>query len=80
MQTVHSVPAVTLSTAPAAQCNSELLVVPALEQDDFGDLAGLDAATCKLLTRRARFEAASDETGAKIVGSYSGSVRWEIPD
>lgn len=42
--------------------------------------AQLDAATCKLLTRRARFEAASDETGAKIVGSYTGSVRWEIPD
>lgn len=42
--------------------------------------AQLDATTCRLITRRARFEAATDETGAKVVGSYSGTVRWEIPD
>jgi protein TonB len=40
----------------------------------------LDQATCRFLTRRARFEAATDETGAKVVGTYSGSVRWQIPD
>ncbi|HEU4651467.1 MAG TPA: TonB family protein, partial [Croceibacterium sp.] len=40
----------------------------------------LDDATCRLITRRARFEAATDETGAKVLGTYSGSVRWEIPE
>ena len=40
----------------------------------------LDGATCKLIERRARFEAATDETGAKVVGSYSGTVKWEIPE
>lgn len=39
----------------------------------------LDAATCKFIERRARFEPATDETGARVVGSYTGSVRWEIP-
>jgi protein TonB len=41
--------------------------------------SGLDAATCRELSRRAQFNAASDETGAKVGGSYSGSVRWTIP-
>lgn len=40
----------------------------------------LDATTCRLLTRRARFDAATDGSGARVVGSYTGSVRWEIPD
>ena len=40
----------------------------------------LDDATCRLLTSRARFEPASDESGAKVVGTYTGSVRWELPD
>ncbi|HYD25058.1 MAG TPA: TonB family protein [Croceibacterium sp.] len=42
--------------------------------------AQLDEATCRLLTRRARFDAATDESGAKVLGTYSGSVRWDIPD
>jgi protein TonB len=42
--------------------------------------AQLDAATCKFIERRARFEPATDETGAKVVGSYTGTVKWEIPD
>ena len=45
MQTVHSVPAVTLSTAPASEGSSELLVIPVFEQDDLADVAGVDAAT-----------------------------------
>jgi leucyl aminopeptidase len=45
MQTVHSVPAVALNTASAGQGSSELLVIPVFEQDDLGDVAGLDAAT-----------------------------------
>lgn len=40
---------------------------------------GLDDATCRNVTRRARFDAATDESGAKVPGSYSGSVRWVIP-
>ncbi|MEO5598173.1 MAG: TonB family protein, partial [Novosphingobium sp.] len=40
---------------------------------------GLDAATCRELSRRARFDAASDETGAKVVSNYAGTVRWTIP-
>jgi protein TonB len=40
---------------------------------------GLDAAACKAVTARARFEPATDENGDKIVGTYSNSVRWQIP-
>ena len=42
--------------------------------------AQLDAATCKHIASRARFEPATDETGAKVVGSYTGNVKWEIPE
>jgi len=41
---------------------------------------GLDDTTCRLLNRRARFNAATDNTGARVVGTYTGSVRWELPD
>jgi len=40
----------------------------------------LDDATCRLLSNRARFDPATDETGAKVMGTYSGSVTWELPD
>jgi protein TonB len=40
----------------------------------------LDAATCALVTRRARFDAAKDETGARTTGSYASSVKWELPE
>ena len=45
MQTVHTLPAVTLSTAPASQDSAELLAIPVFEGDDLADLEGLDAAT-----------------------------------
>ena len=41
---------------------------------------GLDAATCDKVSRRARFEPATDGAGAKITGAYAGSVRWVIPE
>jgi len=41
---------------------------------------GLDAATCAKLTARARFDPATDNTGARVEGSFSSSVRWQIPD
>jgi periplasmic protein TonB len=42
--------------------------------------ASLDAATCKHVSRRARFERALDDAGAPITGSYTGSIRWVIPE
>jgi protein TonB len=40
----------------------------------------LDAATCANVAKRARFNPATDESGARVAGSYSSAVRWEIPD
>lgn len=40
----------------------------------------LDRETCRLITRRARFEPATDGSGARVMGTYTGTVRWEIPD
>lgn len=42
--------------------------------------AGLDRAACQKITTRARFEPASDSSGAIVPGTYRNSVRWEIPD
>ena len=42
--------------------------------------AQLDAATCRFIERRARFDPATDESGAKVVGSFTGTVKWEIPE
>jgi len=41
--------------------------------------APLDTATCELVTKRARFDAARDTTGRPVAGSYKGSITWEIP-
>ncbi len=40
----------------------------------------LDAATCNLITKRARFEPAKDSSGAKVPGTFSSSVNWQIPE
>lgn len=40
---------------------------------------GLDKATCDNVSRRARFDAATDGSGARTTGTYSGSIRWRIP-
>ena len=42
--------------------------------------SALDDATCRLIARRARFEPATDETGAKVLGTFTGSVQWQIPE
>lgn len=42
--------------------------------------AQLDAAACRNIERRARFEPATDGNSQKVVGSYSSSVLWRIPD
>ena len=41
--------------------------------------ADLDEETCKLVTRRARFDPALDRDGNPTTGSYSNRVRWQIP-
>lgn len=41
--------------------------------------ADLDEATCKNVTRRARFKPALDAAGNAISDTYSNAVRWEIP-
>ncbi len=41
--------------------------------------AGLDAATCSTLSRRAQFDPATDDTGARTGGSYTGTVTWRLP-
>jgi leucyl aminopeptidase len=45
MQMVHTVPAVALATVGPSESTSDVLVIPVFEQDDFGDIEGLDAAT-----------------------------------
>lgn len=40
----------------------------------------LDAATCELVTKRARFDAARDGTGRPVAGSYTGAINWQIPE
>ena len=40
---------------------------------------GLDRATCDKVRSRARFEPATDQTGARVPGSFAGSVTWQIP-
>lgn len=42
--------------------------------------AGLDSATCDKVSRRARFNPATDSSGNTVPGTYSGSIRWQIPD
>jgi protein TonB len=39
----------------------------------------LDEAACRALTRRARFKPATNGEGEPVAGSYSNSVRWQIP-
>jgi protein TonB len=41
--------------------------------------AGLDKATCDNVSRRARFDAATDGAGNRTAGSYKGTISWRIP-
>ncbi|MDG6078763.1 energy transducer TonB [Erythrobacter litoralis] len=40
----------------------------------------LDSATCALVQKRAKFEPARGKQGEPVAGTYSGAVRWELPD
>lgn len=42
--------------------------------------AALDEATCQLVTRRARFDAARDASGKPVAGTYANTVTWNIPE
>ena len=39
----------------------------------------LDAATCRLVSQRARFRPATEVSGAQTAGSYSSAIIWQIP-
>lgn len=39
----------------------------------------LDQTTCDKLSRRAQFEPATGEDGARVAGSFSGAVTWQLP-
>ncbi|WP_424770501.1 energy transducer TonB [Pontixanthobacter sp.] len=40
----------------------------------------LDETTCNLITRRGRFNAATDGNNREVAGTWSSAVRWEIPE
>lgn len=40
----------------------------------------LDQQTCRLVSARARFEPAKDKHGEQVVGTYTNSVRWVLPN
>jgi len=40
----------------------------------------LDQATCRIASRRARFDPARDDANKPVAGHYESSVRWVIPD
>lgn len=40
---------------------------------------GLDAATCRNVAKRARFDPAANATGERVAGSYTGTIYWVIP-
>ena len=42
--------------------------------------SALDAATCKTVSARAKFEPATDGAGARAQGTFNSSVTWVIPD
>ena len=41
--------------------------------------ADLDDTSCRLLTRRARFNPGKDSSGASVGGVYDGRFRWQLP-
>jgi protein TonB len=41
---------------------------------------GLDNATCGKVSRRARFEPATDANGSQVAGTFAGSIKWVIPE
>lgn len=42
--------------------------------------SALDQATCRLVSKRAKFTPARDDKGAVTSGNYSNSVTWRLPE
>ena len=40
----------------------------------------LDAATCALVSKRAKFQPARGSEGEPVAGSYSNAIDWQLPD
>ncbi len=40
----------------------------------------LDAATCALVSKRAKFQPARGHEGQPVAGSYSNAIDWQLPD
>jgi protein TonB len=40
----------------------------------------LDAATCRIVTSRARFDPATDSNGSPVTDTYAASVQWKLVD
>lgn len=54
--------------------------VTACEITSSSGSTALDSQTCRILTKRARFEPARNTDGERVAGNYSGRIRWELPD
>jgi protein TonB len=83
--TTEDYPARALRSGEAGLTRYRLVIgssgkVTACEITGSSGSAELDRETCRLLARRGQFAPATDSTGAKVVGNYSGSVRLDIPD
>jgi protein TonB len=82
--TTSDYPASSLRLGEQGTVRFELAISPDGRVSDCRVLASsgsaeLDAATCKRVSQRARFEPATDGSGARVSGSYTGSIRWVIP-
>jgi protein TonB len=42
--------------------------------------SALDQATCRLLSRRARYTPAKDSSGNPVADTDAGSIRWVLPE
>ena len=42
--------------------------------------SALDNATCQLITKRARFNPATDSAGQATSSTYANAISWELPD
>jgi periplasmic protein TonB len=40
----------------------------------------LDAATCALVSKRAKFQPARGSNGEPVAGTYSNAIDWQLPE
>ena len=78
MHTAYRSPAITLTSQPSADLNADLLIFPVFTDDDFGDEAGLDAASGgEVLRAKVR----GDLTGKlfDVFAATTISANWKTP-